>query len=170
MPAITADTLTLPRVGAPGPADTERPVRSITTGPRGYEGEGFPVVRAFAGVTCHRHVPTAPRRQPAATLSAATAPWAEPWARPVQAACLPAPAQVFCQNAANPHAKRQIQGVLRVARQCPNNQHSRQSWPPHWRDTGQRADLVGRFAYATAPSTKKAGCTQATIRRPRPAL
>ena len=51
MPAITADTLTLPRVAPAGPADTERPVRSITTGPRGYEGEGFPVVRAFAGVS-----------------------------------------------------------------------------------------------------------------------
>ncbi len=51
MPAITADTLTLARVSAPDPADTERPVRSITTGPRGYEGEGFPVVRAFAGVS-----------------------------------------------------------------------------------------------------------------------
>src|SRR6201998_3036741 len=51
MPAVTADTLTLPRVGRPSPADTERPVRSITTGPRGYEGEGFPVVRAFAGVS-----------------------------------------------------------------------------------------------------------------------
>ncbi len=51
MPAVTADTLTLPRVSAAGPADTERPVRSITTGPRGYEGEGFPVVRAFAGVS-----------------------------------------------------------------------------------------------------------------------
>jgi redox-sensitive bicupin YhaK (pirin superfamily) len=50
MPAITADTLALPRMSAAGPADTERPVRSITTGPRGYEGEGFPVVRAFAGV------------------------------------------------------------------------------------------------------------------------
>ncbi|MCV7199266.1 pirin family protein [Mycobacterium angelicum] len=50
MPAVTADTLTLPRVGPPGPADTERPVRSITTGSRGYEGLGFPVVRAFAGV------------------------------------------------------------------------------------------------------------------------
>ncbi|MEE6135884.1 pirin family protein [Mycobacterium sp. 050128] len=50
MPAITADTLTLPRVSAATPQDTERPVRSITTGPRGYEGEGFPVVRAFAGV------------------------------------------------------------------------------------------------------------------------
>src|SRR6478752_2046067 len=51
MPAITADTLTLPRLSAPAPSDTERPVRSITTGPRGYEGEGFPVVRAFAGVS-----------------------------------------------------------------------------------------------------------------------
>src|SRR5215217_6518354 len=51
MPAITADTLTLPRLSAPTAADTERPVRSIITGPRGYEGEGFPVVRAFAGVS-----------------------------------------------------------------------------------------------------------------------
>lgn len=50
MPAVIADTLTLPRLGPARPADTERPVRSITTGPRGYEGEGFPVVRAFAGV------------------------------------------------------------------------------------------------------------------------
>ena len=51
MPAVTADTLTLTRVTAAGPTDTERPVRSITTGPHGYEGEGFPVVRAFAGVS-----------------------------------------------------------------------------------------------------------------------
>ncbi|OBK50322.1 pirin family protein [Mycobacterium kubicae] len=51
MPAITADTLTLPRLAPAGPGDTERPVRSITTGPTGYEGLGFPVVRAFAGVS-----------------------------------------------------------------------------------------------------------------------
>ncbi len=54
MPAITVDTrtaLTLPRLSAPEPTDTERPVRSVTTGPRGHEGEGFPVVRAFAGVS-----------------------------------------------------------------------------------------------------------------------
>ena len=50
MPAVTADTLTLPRIAGPSMADRDRPVRSITTGPRGYEGEGFPVVRAFAGV------------------------------------------------------------------------------------------------------------------------
>ncbi|MBX9640673.1 MAG: pirin family protein [Mycobacteriaceae bacterium] len=51
MPAITADTLTLARVRPAGPAATERPVRSVTTGPRGHEGLGFPVVRAFAGVS-----------------------------------------------------------------------------------------------------------------------
>ena len=54
MPAVTADTLTLPRIAqvpVAGLAETERPVRSITTGPRGHEGEGFPVVRAFAGVS-----------------------------------------------------------------------------------------------------------------------
>ncbi|MGU3652901.1 pirin family protein [Mycolicibacterium sp. A43C] len=51
MPAITADTLTLPRIAGPTPAETDRPVRSLTTGPRGFEGEGFPVVRAFAGVS-----------------------------------------------------------------------------------------------------------------------
>jgi quercetin 2,3-dioxygenase len=51
MPAVTADTLTLPRIAGPAPSDTERPVRSVTTGPRGYEGEGFPVVRAFAGAS-----------------------------------------------------------------------------------------------------------------------
>src|ERR1700756_4290994 len=51
MPAVTADTLTLARVGSAGPNDSERPVRSITTGPRGHEGLGFPVVRAFAGVS-----------------------------------------------------------------------------------------------------------------------
>jgi redox-sensitive bicupin YhaK (pirin superfamily) len=50
MPPITADTLTLPRLSPPGSTDTERPVRYVNTGPRGYEGEGFPVVRAFAGV------------------------------------------------------------------------------------------------------------------------
>lgn len=50
MPAVTAEISTLPRIAAAGPSETERAVRSITTGPRGLEGEGFPVVRAFAGV------------------------------------------------------------------------------------------------------------------------
>lgn len=51
MPAISADTLHLPHLTAADPGDTERPVHAITTGPRGFEGEGFPVVRAFAGVS-----------------------------------------------------------------------------------------------------------------------
>jgi redox-sensitive bicupin YhaK (pirin superfamily) len=52
MPAITVDDLsTLVRVPVLEPsAATPRPVKSITSAPSGYEGEGFPVRRAFAGV------------------------------------------------------------------------------------------------------------------------
>ena len=50
MPAVTADTLTLDRLGPPAPEARERAVRSVTTAPQGFEGEGFPVRRAFAGV------------------------------------------------------------------------------------------------------------------------
>ncbi len=51
MPAVTVDDLTtLARVGAPAEGAVQRPVRSVTTAPRGFEGEGFPVFRAFAGV------------------------------------------------------------------------------------------------------------------------
>jgi redox-sensitive bicupin YhaK (pirin superfamily) len=53
MPAISVDDpLALPVVPEPDPATTtERPVRSVTTAPAGFEGEGFPVRRAFAGVS-----------------------------------------------------------------------------------------------------------------------
>jgi redox-sensitive bicupin YhaK (pirin superfamily) len=52
MPAVVVDDLTiLPRIPEPDPALTrQRPVRTITSAPRGFEGEGFPVHRAFAGV------------------------------------------------------------------------------------------------------------------------
>jgi len=50
MPAVTADTLTLQRISTPGAEVTDRPVRSVTTAPSGFEGEGFPVRRAFAGI------------------------------------------------------------------------------------------------------------------------
>ena len=52
MPAIAVDDITvLPRIPEPDPIVTrQRPVRSITSAPRGLEGEGFPVRRAFAGV------------------------------------------------------------------------------------------------------------------------
>ena len=49
MPAVTADTLSLPRILIPSET-RDRPVRSVTTAPGGFEGEGFPVRRAFAGV------------------------------------------------------------------------------------------------------------------------
>jgi len=50
MPAVTADTMTLPRIEAGSPGGRSRTVRTVTTAPRGFEGEGFPVRRAFAGV------------------------------------------------------------------------------------------------------------------------
>jgi len=51
VPAVTADDLlALPRIAEPAATPRERPVRSVTTAPSGFEGEGFPVRRAFAGV------------------------------------------------------------------------------------------------------------------------
>ena len=51
MPAVTVDDLTvLDRLRAPGLGDTVRPVKQLIDAPKGYEGEGFPVRRAFAGV------------------------------------------------------------------------------------------------------------------------
>lgn len=51
MPAVTVDDLlVLPRVPVPGEAAVERKVASVTAAPSGFEGEGFPVRRAFAGV------------------------------------------------------------------------------------------------------------------------
>jgi quercetin 2,3-dioxygenase len=51
MPAITVDDITtLRRLPQIDPTATTRRVRSVTTAPGGFEGEGFPVRRAFAGV------------------------------------------------------------------------------------------------------------------------
>ncbi|BCJ57384.1 pirin family protein [Micromonospora endophytica] len=52
MPAITVDNvLVLPRLPRLDESTTTiRPVRRLTTAPSGFEGEGFPVRRAFAGV------------------------------------------------------------------------------------------------------------------------
>ncbi|MFI9238956.1 pirin family protein [Streptomyces sp. NPDC053079] len=50
MPAVTVDNpLTLPRVAAPAGGE-QRPVLHVGTAPGGFEGEGFPVRRAFAGI------------------------------------------------------------------------------------------------------------------------
>jgi hypothetical protein len=45
MPAISADTVALPRVPDLDPTAADRPVVSVTTAPSGFEGEGFPVRR-----------------------------------------------------------------------------------------------------------------------------
>ncbi|MBI1759117.1 MAG: pirin family protein [Actinobacteria bacterium] len=52
MPAITVpDLTTLTRLpGVEAAAVRPRPTRTVTDAPSGYEGEGFPVRRAFAGV------------------------------------------------------------------------------------------------------------------------
>src|SRR5579862_1472378 len=50
MPAVSVDNvLELPQIDVPVEA-RPRPVVSVTTAPSGFEGEGFPVRRAFAGV------------------------------------------------------------------------------------------------------------------------
>ena len=52
MPAVTVDdVLTVPSVTSATPSTArDRGLVSLTTAPSGYEGEGFPVRRAFAGV------------------------------------------------------------------------------------------------------------------------
>jgi quercetin 2,3-dioxygenase len=55
MPAISVDDVSaLPKIRTVGHARAiARPVVSVTTAPAGFEGEGFPVRRAFAGVPQH---------------------------------------------------------------------------------------------------------------------
>ena len=51
MPAVTVENLlSLPRIPSPDASSVDRAVVSLTTAPSGFEGEGFPVRRAFAGV------------------------------------------------------------------------------------------------------------------------
>jgi redox-sensitive bicupin YhaK (pirin superfamily) len=51
MPAVTVENpLALPRISAPGAGARPRPVWQVATAPQGFEGEGFPVRRAFAGI------------------------------------------------------------------------------------------------------------------------
>jgi redox-sensitive bicupin YhaK (pirin superfamily) len=52
MPAVTVENiLLLPRIEEPDEAAAQdRPVLAVTTAPSAYEGEGFPVRRAFAGI------------------------------------------------------------------------------------------------------------------------
>ncbi|MEV5508868.1 pirin family protein [Streptomyces orinoci] len=52
MPAVTVENpLNLPRIAAPAGTSVARPVLAVSTAPSGLEGEGFPVRRAFAGIS-----------------------------------------------------------------------------------------------------------------------
>jgi redox-sensitive bicupin YhaK (pirin superfamily) len=51
MPAVTVEDLTvLQHLSQPSLGDRVRPIKQLIDAPQGYEGEGFPVRRAFAGV------------------------------------------------------------------------------------------------------------------------
>jgi len=79
MPAISADTMALPRVPDPDPTVVDRPVLSVTTAPSGFEGEGFPVRRAFAGVDLRALDPFVHMDQMGEVDSAPGEPKGTPW-------------------------------------------------------------------------------------------
>ncbi len=78
MPAVTADTLTLERVSVKPGAKVRR-VKSLTNAPIGYEGEGFPVRRAFAGISAEDLDPFIHMDQMGEVEYAAGEPKGTPW-------------------------------------------------------------------------------------------
>lgn len=80
MPAVTvADWTVLPRVIAAVPEHEDRAPVSVTTAPRGYEGEGFPVHRAFHGVDARALDPFIHMDQMGEVEYAAGEPKGTPW-------------------------------------------------------------------------------------------
>ena len=80
MPAVTVDDiLTLPRLPELAPDAVDRPVKSVTTGPTGFEGEGFPVRRAFAGADLAEIDPFIHMDQMGEVLYAPGEPKGTPW-------------------------------------------------------------------------------------------
>jgi redox-sensitive bicupin YhaK (pirin superfamily) len=80
MPAVTpADWTVLPRTVAARPDAEDRAPISVTTAPRGYEGEGFPVRRAFAGVDARHLDPFIHLDQMGEVEYAAGEPKGTPW-------------------------------------------------------------------------------------------
>jgi len=79
MPAVTADPVTLPRLSRLGPTTVERPVARLVTAPSGLEGEGFPVYRAFAGVSMRELDPFVHMDQMGAVQYAPGEPRGTPW-------------------------------------------------------------------------------------------
>ena len=79
MPAVTADPTALPRIAVLPAGAASRRVRSITTAPNGLEGEGFPVRRAFAGVSARDLDPFVHLDQMGEVEYAAGEPKGTPW-------------------------------------------------------------------------------------------
>lgn len=80
MPAVTHPDLTvLDRLPGVGLGDTVRPVTQLVDAPRGYEGEGFPVRRAFAGVDLRDLDPFVHMDQMGEVEYAAGEPKGTPW-------------------------------------------------------------------------------------------
>jgi redox-sensitive bicupin YhaK (pirin superfamily) len=81
MPAVTVENpLTLPRIPQVDPLVAQgRSVVSVTTAPRGFEGEGFPVRRAFAGVDLRALDPFIHMDQMGEVEYAPGAPKGTPW-------------------------------------------------------------------------------------------
>jgi quercetin 2,3-dioxygenase len=81
MPAVTVSNLmALPRIPVPDRSTgVERPVKSVTTAPSGFEGEGFPVRRAFAGLSLRDLDPFVHRDQMGEVNYAPGEPKGTPW-------------------------------------------------------------------------------------------
>jgi len=119
MPAISADTMVLPRIPAPDPAATDRPVVSVTTAPSGLEGEGFPVRRAFAGVNLRTLDPFVHMDQMGEVEYAPGEPEGTPWhphrdlaASPPRAAPAPGADAEGCRGRAAAWAGRWMSGPV----------------------------------------------------------
>jgi redox-sensitive bicupin YhaK (pirin superfamily) len=80
VPAVDVEDLTaLARLARPGLGARVRAVRSITDAPSGLEGEGFPVRRAFAGVSLAELDPFVHMDQMGEVLYAPGEPKGTPW-------------------------------------------------------------------------------------------
>jgi len=79
MPAVTVEDLTTLERIAHRQGAAVRPVRGVVTAPRGTEGEGFPVRRAFAGVSMADLDPFVHMDQMGEVLYAPGEPKGTPW-------------------------------------------------------------------------------------------
>jgi quercetin 2,3-dioxygenase len=80
MPAVTVeDPTTLARIERPAPDSHARPVNAIVTAPSEFEGEGFPVRRAFRGVSLADLDPFVHMDQMGEVLYAPGEPKGTPW-------------------------------------------------------------------------------------------